>query len=149
MPTRRNILIGVGASGTVALLPVSGLATPQLRDKEVDKLTGGSPINDGRVKLIIPALAENGFSVFTTVEVESPMTDADHVRRIHILSERNPIAHLLTWHLGPRAGIAKVSTNIRMAASQQITALAEMSDGTFWRDRKNVVVTVAACIDGR
>lgn len=149
MPTRRNILIGVGATGTVALLPVCSLATPELRDRETAKLTGGAPINDGRVKLIIPALAENGFSVFTTVEVESPMTDADHVRRIHILSERNPIAHLLTWHLGPRAGIAEVSTNIRLAASQQITALAEMSDGTFWRDRQKVVVTVAACIDGR
>lgn len=149
MPTRRNILIGVGATGTVALLPVCSFATPELRDREVAKLTGGAPINDGRVKLMIPALAENGFSVFTTVEAESPMTDADHVRRIHILSERNPIAHLLTWHLGPRAGIAKVSTNIRLAASQQITALAEMSDGTFWRDRKKVVVTVAACIDGR
>lgn len=149
MPTRRNILIGAAASGTLALVPVRSLATSELRDKEAARLTGGAPINNGRLKLIIPALAESGFSVFTTVEVESPMTDANHVRRIHILSERNPIAHLLTWHLGPRAGLAKVSTNIRLAASQQITALAEMSDGTFWRDRKEVVVTIAACIDGR
>ncbi|HUS95229.1 MAG TPA: thiosulfate oxidation carrier protein SoxY [Hyphomicrobiaceae bacterium] len=149
MPTRRDILIGVGASGTAGLLPAHSLATPEVRDREAARLTRGSPINDGRVRLTIPALAESGLSVFTTVEVDSPMTGSDHVRRIHILSELNPIAHLLTWHLGPRAGIAKVSTSIRLAASQQVTALAEMSDGTFWRDRKKVVVTVAACIDGR
>lgn len=149
MPTRRNVLTGIAASGVVSLVPVRSLATTALRQEVVAKLTGGAPIHDRRVKLVIPALAESGFSVFTTVEVESPMTDTDHVRRVHILSERNPIAHLLTWHLGPRAGLAKVSTNIRLAASQQVTALAEMSDGTFWRDRKEVVVTVAACIDGR
>jgi sulfur-oxidizing protein SoxY len=76
------------------------------------------------------------------------MTQADHVRAIHILSEKNPIAHLLTWHLGPRAGVAKVSTNIRLGASQQVMALAELSDGSFWADRRTVIVTVAACIDG-
>ncbi len=105
-------------------------------------------VRDDRVRLSIAPVAENGLSVYTVVEVESPMTTEDHVRRIHIFAERNPIARLLTWHLGPRAGIAKVATNIRLAASQQVTALAELSDGTFWRDRKHVVVTVAACIDG-
>ncbi len=98
--------------------------------------------------LTVPGVAENGLSVFTTVAVDSPMTAEDHVRAIHILSEQNPIAHLLTFHIGPRAGAARVSTNIRLAASQEVTALAEMSDGTFWRDRRLVVVTIAACIDG-
>ena len=62
--------------------------------------------------------------------------------------EKNPIAHLMTFHLTPRSGTAKVSTNIRLGASQEVTALVEMSDGRFFRDRKNVVVTIAACIDG-
>ncbi|MCB1511301.1 MAG: thiosulfate oxidation carrier protein SoxY [Hyphomicrobiaceae bacterium] len=149
MQTRRNVLAGAAAMGTIALIPVQAAAAPELLAVETARLTGGAAVKDGRVQLTIPALAENGFSVFTTVEVDSPMTAADHVRRIHILSERNPIAHLLTWHIGPRSGIAKVSTNIRLAATQQITALVEMSDGSFWRDRKEVVVTVAACIDGR
>lgn len=148
MPTRRQIIVGAGVAGGLAFIPRGTLATPELRDKALKELTGGAPIGDGRVTLTIPKVAENGLSVYTTVAVESPMTDADHVRAIHILSEKNPIAHLLTWHLGPRAGVAKVSTNIRLAASQQVTALAEMSDGSFWRDRQNVVVTIAACIDG-
>lgn len=153
MPTRRQIIIGAGAisagvAGGLAMKPRGASATPEMRDRSLEELTKGAPVKDDRVTLTIPALAENGLSVYTTVAVESPMTQADHVRAIHILSEKNPIAHLLTWHLGPRAGMAKVSTNIRLAASQQVTALAEMSDGTFWRDRKNVVVTIAACIDG-
>jgi sulfur-oxidizing protein SoxY len=119
-----------------------------MRDKALAALTKGAPVKDGRVMLTIPPVAENGLSVYTTIAVESPMTEADHVRAIHILSVKNPIAHLMTFHLGPRAGIAKVSTNMRLGASQQVTALAEMSDGSFWRDRKDVVVTIAACIDG-
>lgn len=148
MPTRRQIIVAAGLAGSTLVLPRLAAATPQMRDDALSALSGGAPINDDRVELIIPAVAENGLSVFTTVAVESPMTEADHVRAIHILSAQNPIAHLLTWHLGPRAGVARVSTNIRLAASQEVTALAEMSDGTFWRDRRHVVVTIAACIDG-
>ena len=148
MPTRRQILAGAGAAGGLLAVPGLALATTQMRDEALAALTGGAPVTDERVTLTIPGVAENGLSVYTTVAVESPMTEADHVRAIHILSEGNPIAHLLTWHLGPRAGVARVSTNIRLGASQEVTALAEMSDGTFWRDRKQVVVTIAACIDG-
>lgn len=148
MQTRRQIIVGAGLAGGMALLPGLVKATPQMRDEAVAAITKGATVRDGRVTLTIPSVAENGLSVYTTVSVESPMTAGDHVKAIHILSEQNPIAHLLTWHLGPRAGVAKVSTNIRLGASQEVTALAEMSDGSFWRDRKSVIVTIAACIDG-
>jgi sulfur-oxidizing protein SoxY len=148
MPTRRTIIIGAGAAAGLAMLPQAARATPEMRDEALAALTKGAPVKDGRVTLTVPAVAENGLSVYTTIAVESPMTEADHVRAIHILSEKNPIAHLMSFHLGPRAGLAKVSTNMRLGASQQVTALAEMSDGSFWRDRKDVIVTIAACIDG-
>ena len=147
-PTRRRIIIATGIAGGLALLPRGAGATPQMRDEAVAAITRGAPVRDGRVTLTIPSVAENGLSVYTTVSVESPMTEADHVRAVHILAEQNPIARLLSVHLGPRVGVARVSTNIRLAASQEVTALAEMSDGTFWRDRKTVIVTIAACIDG-
>jgi sulfur-oxidizing protein SoxY len=146
MPTRRDLLVGAGA---LALMPAPAAATPEMRDREIARLTGGAPApNDGRVTLTIPAVAESGLSVFTTVGVASPMTLEDHVRRIHVLAERNPISRLLTWQLSPACGVAKVRTNIRLAASQEVTALVEMSDGSFSQDRKSVVVTIAACIDG-
>lgn len=148
MPTRRTMIIGGGAAAWLAVLGRTAMATTEMRDEAVRQLARGGEVHDGRVTLTIPTVAENGLSVYTTIEVESPMTPQDHVRAIHILSEKNPIAHLLTFRLTPRSGIAKVSTNIRLAASQEVTALAEMSDGSVWRDRKSVIVTIAACIDG-
>jgi sulfur-oxidizing protein SoxY len=149
MTTRRRTLRTLlGTAAALAFVPGRGWATTDLRDQAIARLTGGAAVNDGRVSLTIPAIAENGLSVYTTVSVESPMTERDHVRAIHILSEKNPIARLVSFRLGPRSGVAKVSTNIRLAASQQVTALVEMSDGSFWRDRKDVLVTLAACIDG-
>lgn len=148
MTSRRHTLHLIASGAALALAPGPLMATPALRDEAVAKLTGGKPVYDGKVTLTIPAIAENGLSVYTTVAVDSPMTEAEHVRAIHILAEENPIARLVSFHLGPRAGLAQVSTNIRLAASQQITALAELSDGTFWQDRRDVLVTLAACIDG-
>jgi sulfur-oxidizing protein SoxY len=146
--TRRNVIAAGGAATWLAILGRGALATTEMRDEAARQLARGQTVRDGRVGLTIPAVAENGLSVYTTIDVESPMTQEDHVRAIHVLSEKNPIAHLLTFRLTPRSGIAKVSTNIRLAASQEVTALAEMSDGSVWRDRKPVIVTIAACIDG-
>lgn len=148
MTTRRDILIGAGATAGSLLLPGTSLATPAMRDAEIAAITNGAPVRDGRVRLTIPELAENGLSVYTVIDVESPMTPDDYVKAVHILSEENPIARLLTAHFTPQMGIAKLSTNLRLADTQEVTALAEMSDGTFWRDVKKVVVTIAACIDG-
>lgn len=147
-PTRRQFTIGAAATVAGGSTSTAAVATTQVRDQTIAEITGGAPVQTGRVSLTIPGVAENGLSVYTTVEVDSPMSAGDHVRAVHILSEKNPISRLFTAHFGPRAGVAKVSTNIRLAASQEVTALAEMSDGTFWQDRKNVVVTIAACIDG-
>lgn len=149
MTTRRHLLIGGGAglvSLAIAPLPVG--ATEVLFDEALQSLTNGVEVKAGRVTLTIPGIAENGLSVYTTVAVDSPMTEADHVRAIHILSPRNPIALISSFHLGPRAGRPKVSTSIRLAGSQEVAAVAEMSDGSFWKDSKKVIVTIAACIDG-
>ncbi len=148
MPTRRDVILGAGATiGTVLLAPRVS-ATPASRDEAIQQLTQGAAITPGRVNLQIPAIAENGQSVYTTITVDSPMTNADHVRAIHILSEKNPIPRIASFYFGPRMGRAQIATNIRLAASQKVIALAELSDGTFWSDTKDVVVTIAACIDG-
>lgn len=148
MSSRRQTLQWLGGGALLATLPPPLLATPAMRDAAVAELTGGAPIHDADITLTIPAIAENGLSVYTTVAVDSPMTADDHVRAIHILAEANPIARLVSFRLGPRAGRAQVSSNIRLAGSQRVTALAELSDGTFRRDARDVVVTLAACIDG-
>jgi sulfur-oxidizing protein SoxY len=150
MPTRREMMIGSAALAASLLHAPATLASqPDDQAKAaIRERTGGAAVNVGRVTLGIPQIAENGQVVFTTVDVQSPMTRQDHVKAIHLISEKNPIAQIASFRLGPRAGRAKVSTNIRLAASQRVIALAEMSDGSFWADEKSVVVTIAACIDG-
>ena len=76
------------------------------------------------------------------------MLPEDHVRRIAVFNEKNPQPHVATFHLGPRAGRAEVATRIRLADSQRVVAVAEMSDGTYWSDSADVVVTLAACLEG-
>lgn len=148
MIDRRSLLTGTAALALSLAASVPLNAQDNSQHKAILKITKGQAITRGKVILGIPQIAENGLSVFTTVSVDSPMTEAEHVRAIHLFSEKNPIAHVATFSLGPRAGRAKVSTNIRLAASQQVTAIAELSDGSFWSDERIVIVTIAACIDG-
>lgn len=114
---------------------------------EIRKLIGAATLREGRVKLTLPELTENGNSSPLGISVDSPMTDADHVKAVHIFSEKNPVAYIARLGVGPRAGRAKLATSIRIAESQFITVVAEMSDGSFWSSRAETVVTMPACID--
>ena len=137
---------GVGIAISIAVEPAH--ATPAAMQDAIRKVTGDARINAGKVKLDLPPLSENGNAVPLAVRVESPMTGAEHVRAIHVFTERNPQANVVSFHLGPRAGRASVSTRIRLADTQTVVAVAELSDGSFWSDRASVVVTLAACLEG-
>jgi sulfur-oxidizing protein SoxY len=143
---RRELLLA-GAAGMVAFaIPLRAHARPKL-DEAIRSFTGGAEVRDGRVKFDISPLVENGNAVPVSVAVDSPMTAADHVRRIALFNEKNPQADIAVFHLGPRSGRAHIATRIRLATSQVVVALAEMSDGSFWISTANVIVTLAACIE--
>jgi sulfur-oxidizing protein SoxY len=110
-------------------------------------LVGEAPLEPGKVKLQLPPIVENGNTVPLTVSIESPMTEAEHVERIHIFNQKNPQPYVASFHLGPRAGKASVATRIRLADSQRIVAIARLSDGSFWSDSADVIVTLAACTE--
>ncbi len=145
--TRRRLLQGTARIGVFALLPAPTLATPDTMAQAIRAHFGTAPISIGRVALTMPALAENGNSVELMVAVESPMTASDHVRSIAIFAEKNPYPQTAVFHLGPRNGLARVTTRIRLADSQTITAIAEMNDGGLWSGTASTVVTLAACLD--
>jgi sulfur-oxidizing protein SoxY len=131
----------------VLLLPLKGEATPAAMQEAIRKVTGAAQVRRGRVKLELPQLVENGNAVPLTVSVESPMTAADHVRAIHVFTEKNPQPNILGAYLGPRAGRATVTTRARIAGSQTITAIAQLSDGSFWSESVAVVVAIPACVE--
>jgi sulfur-oxidizing protein SoxY len=122
-------------------------ATPATMQAAVDKVVGGGRVTPGRLTLELPPLVENGNTVPLVVSVESPMTPAEHVKAIHLFTEKNPQPEVVSFRLGPRAGRARVATRIRLADTQTVLALAELSDGSFWSGSAAVVVTLAACLE--
>jgi sulfur-oxidizing protein SoxY len=122
-------------------------ADPGEMQDAIRKIVGSAVINKGKVTLELPQLVENGNTVSMSVKVDSPMTQTDYVKAIHVFTEKNPQPNVASFHLGPRAGRATVATRIRLADSQTVTAIAEMSDGTFWSQGVDVVVTLAACLE--
>lgn len=141
---RREFLAGL-AGGLV--LPGAALAQVDPLDPLVWVVTNGAPVKKGKVTLTLPQLADNGNSVPIRITVDSPMTEADHVKSIHLYSERNPVRNMANFYLGPRAGKAQIDSRVRLAGSQKVTAVAKLSDGSFWYDTAAIVVTLSACLD--
>ncbi|BAQ47848.1 MULTISPECIES: SoxY-related AACIE arm protein [Methylobacterium] len=149
---RRTILAGGAGLLTVALVRPGKAAiirpTREATVEAIRRFTGGAAIRTGRIHLDMPPLVENGNTVPLAVTVESPMSETDFVHRIAVFNDKNPQPHVVTLHLGPRAGRAAVNTRIRLADSQTITAIAEMRDGTYWSATADAIVTLAACVEG-
>ncbi len=145
--TRRQVLLA-GAGLLSVLMVRPGRAAPTDMEAAIQAMVGKAEIRPGRVHLEIPPLVENGNAAPLTVTVDSPMTEAEFVKTIAVFNEKNPQPNVAVFHLGPRAGRAQVSTRMRLATSQKVVAIAELSDGTFWSDSADVIVTLAACVEG-
>ena len=151
--TRRRFLIDTAAlAGAAGIwLPLAtgpASATPASMRAAIRRVVGDTQVTTGRVKIDLPPLIENGNAVSLTVAVESPMSVEDHVKAIHVFTEKNPQPNVISVQLGPRAGRATFSSRIRLADSQKVIAIAQMSDGSFWSDEIEVIVTLAACLEG-
>ena len=120
-------------------------ATPLSLAAAIKAKYGERPITTGKVKLDIPRIAENGFVVPVTIDVESPMNGRDYVKGIALFSEANPLPEIIEFQLGPHNGRARVSTRIRLASTQQVIAIAEMNDGTLWSMAVAVDVSTSGC----
>jgi sulfur-oxidizing protein SoxY len=146
--TRRDMVATGLALGATALLRIEpAAATPDTLQAAIRAVVGEAPLEEGRVRLDVPPLVENGNTVPLEVAVDSPMTAADHVKAIHVFNEKNPQSNVVSVKLGPRAGRARFTARFRLADTQTVVAIAEMSDGRFYSARANVIVTIAACVE--
>ncbi len=144
--TRRDILQSSGALLVISAAPIAGWAATSDMNASILKLFGERPVTPGRVSLKIPPISENGYSVSLGVNVDSPMSETDYVKRIAIFSERNPIPLIAIFHLSSASGLAQVSSRIRLSGTQNVHAIAEMNDGSLWSGSAKTLVTVAACV---
>lgn len=147
--TRRTV---VGSLFAIAVAPLAtglAFATPETMSEAMRQELGpDARPQPGRIKITLPELAENANAVSMRIAVDSPMTAQDHVKDILVFSEKNPVPTVARFYLGPRAGQARVQTNIRLAGSQTITVVARMSDASLWIASADVIVTQGACFDG-
>lgn len=145
-PTRRGMLALAAGGVAISLLPLPAsaqLAAPT--QAAVDRIRGNRTLEEGRVTLRLPPIAENGNTVPLTVSVESPMTAADYVKTIHVFADKNPTPDIAVFHLTPALGRASADTRIRLGQTQDVVAIAEMSDGKLFMTRAEVKVTIGGC----
>src|SRR3981081_1113505 len=144
--TRRQFLAAAGSVGLVlAVRPAK--ATPTSMKQAIRQVVGEAAATRGKIKLDLPPLVENGNSVAMSVTVDSPMTAKDHVKAIHVFTEKNPQPNIISVQLGPRAGKADIQTRVRLADTQSVVAICEMSDSSFWSDTVDVIITLGACLE--
>ena len=148
----RRQFLGLACSAAVmGTVPIVTLrpseATPAMLASAIKNVVGAAVVQTGRVKIDVPPLVENGNTVPMTVSVTSPMTPDDYVKSIHVFNEKNPQPNIGNFYLSPASGRAQVSTRIRLADSQKVVAIAQLSDGSFWQTSIDVVVTLAACTE--
>jgi sulfur-oxidizing protein SoxY len=145
-PTRREALAGGAlAALAAALAPHMALADEAAVAAELKKLYGDKPMGSGKVKLDVPEIAENGLVVPINVEVESPMTEADHVKAVHVFADGNPLPGVVSYRFTPACGKAAASTRMRLAQTQNIICVAEMSNGSLFMTKAQVKVTIGGC----
>jgi len=144
---RRILTIAIGAAAAAASSAAPGRAFAAKNDADdlIEKFTGGKAAAEGRVRLDLPEIAENGNTVPMTVSVESPMTEQSYVSDVLVVAEGNPRGGIATFHFSPASGVAEVNTRIRLAETQNVIAIAKMNDGTVFKTSKQVKVTIGGC----
>ena len=144
--TRRDALSLAAIAGLAAVLaPRLSFATEKMVSDEIKKLYGEKTFESGKIKLDVPEIAENGLVVPVNVDVESPMTDADYVKSVHVFAEGNPFPGVVSYKFTPACGKASASTRMRLAETQNIVCIAEMSNGKLHMAKANVKVTIGGC----
>jgi sulfur-oxidizing protein SoxY len=142
---RRKLLALTGGAVTAVAWGGASLAARNDSEELVNKFTGGRPATEGRVRLDLPEIAENGNTVPMTISVESPMTDEAYVTDVLVVAEGNPRGGIATFHFSTASGAAEVNTRIRLAETQNVTAIAKTNDGSLFKASKQVKVTIGGC----
>jgi sulfur-oxidizing protein SoxY len=147
--SRRSALMTFGAGGLavvgMTLVPRAVLADLQSMNEAIKERVGTPTFKEGRISLELPQIAENGNTVPMSIEIDSPMTAQDYVKSVHLFAESNPRPNVATFHFTPRSGKARASTRIRLIKTQNIVAVAEMSDGSVYMAKSEVKVTIGGC----
>jgi sulfur-oxidizing protein SoxY len=139
------MIIAAGAFTALLLAPRLVSATPEQVETEINRLYAGKPVNEGKIRLDLPTIAENGLLVPLNFEVESPMTGTDYVKAVHVFADGNPNPGVASFYFTPMMPRAAAQFRIRLAQTQNVVVVAEMADGSLYTAKKEVKVTIGGC----
>jgi sulfur-oxidizing protein SoxY len=146
---RRAFVLGAGAAAAIAPFLAGGAQAQdavQAWQEALKRIVGeAQPTTDGRLAFELPEIAENGNTVPFSIAVESPMTEKEYVKAVHVISTGNPQPGVATFRFTPLSGKAAVASRMRLAQTQDVIALAELGDGRFLMMRRPVKVTIGGC----
>jgi sulfur-oxidizing protein SoxY len=144
--SRRSALAMLSAAGAVTISGVMpAFADGAAVATKIKALTEGQPTGDGSINLELPEIAENGNAVKVAFSVDSPMTPDNYVKTVHVMADGNPTPDVASFSFTPAMGACSASTRMRLAKTQNIVMLAEMSDGSFKQAQQTVKVTIGGC----
>ena len=139
--TRREVLrLGGGAAAAAAaaaMLPAGAAAAANGVERAIAEFTGGATPGEGGVVLEVPEIADNGGAVPVRVA-------AGGARRIALFADGNPSPRVAVFAFG-RLATPAASTRIRLAGSQNVIAVVELTDGTFRKASRAIAVTAGGC----
>ena len=145
---RRDFLVGAAALATLSALltrPTAAQDRPATLDEALKKIMGDAKPADGKINLELPEIAENGNTVPFTLSVDSPMTETNYVKSMHIFAGGNPQVDVASFNFTPESGKAAASSRMRLAKTQDVVVVAELSDGKFLLGKRTVKVTIGGC----
>lgn len=137
-------------AAALALLPtISVRAADTLpRIPALDAWLAGRGPQLARLKVDLPRIADNGFAVPMRIAVPGPFAPGPYVKAIRVFSETNPVPDVAVFEFVQPVERVELDTRIRLAGTQQVVTVAEMTDGKLYANAIEVVVTLAGCMDG-
>ena len=146
MDRRKFVASGAAVGAVLSFGIVPSIAAEEMTAEErIKEFTGGASVGEGKVALTTPEIAENGNTVPIAVEVDSPMTSDDYVQAVMVVADGNPNPEVVTFNFSTMSGVAAAKTRIRLAKTQNIIAVAKLSDGSFQMASNQVKVTIGGC----
>ena len=131
-------------AGSMFVSSISFSQTNQVL-KRIDEITNGLGAEESDIYLDLPEIAENGNQVQINFEIDSPMTETNYIKQVHVLADGNPAPNVATFSFTPEMGSCAATTRMRLSKTQNVYLLAENSDGQFSMTKAKVKVTIGGC----
>src|SRR5262249_17971233 len=140
---RETLALGIGLLG--AGLGAGAAPAKNDADETIKTFTSGKTPAEGQANCDLPEIAGIGLTLTLTMLAASPRTEESRVTDVLVVGNENPRSGVGTFHCTPASGVAEANTRIRLAATQDVIAVAKMNDGSFYIASKQVKVTIGGC----